>query len=277
MRNVADRWLDFFSRRRPGRPNLPDSTSQPAASGGSNICVLAMNVRRIQSAKMARQARGVNRAVRSHAPQQRPKQARRASTGQRNAREPFAPPEDWYEPTEADNYRIVVQDPGPGYRHVVTPAQIRERLKQVPQQFIEQLEVVQLSKVTRKKQSFPCYGMQWGNALYLYPIEESFVEQYDCPPRPNLVNETRMYGGRWDEPSTGVWTLTWTEQAAQDFYLNNILIHELGHLVDERNTGYIDRERYAEWFAVHYGYLQSGGRAARNYHLPARRRRHHRN
>jgi hypothetical protein len=236
-----------------------------------------MNVRRIQSAKMARQARGVNRAVRSHAPQQRPKQARRASTGQRNAREPFAPPEDWYEPTEADNYRIVVQDPGPGYRHVVTPAQIRERLKQVPQQFLEQLEVVQLSKVTRKKQSFPCYGMQWGNALYLYPIEESFVEQYDCPPRPNLVNETRMYGGRWDEPSPGVWTLTWSEQAAEDFYLNNILIHELGHLVDERNTGYIDRERYAEWFAVHYGYLQSGGRAARNYHLPARRRRHHRN
>ena len=44
--------------------------------------------------------------------------------------------------------------------------------------------------MTRKKQSFPCYGMQWGNALYLYPIEESFVETYDCPPRPNLVNET---------------------------------------------------------------------------------------
>jgi hypothetical protein len=235
-----------------------------------------MNVRRIQSAKMARQARGVNRAVRSHAPQQRPKQARRSSTGQRNAREPFAPPEDWYDPTDAETYRIVVQDPGPGYRHVVTPAQIRRRLADVPQHFLDQLEVVQLSRVTRKKQSFPCYGMQWGNALYLYPIEESFVEQYDCPPRPNLVNETRMYGGRWDEPSPKGWTVTWSEEAAQDFYLNNILIHELGHLVDERNTGYIDRERYAEWFAVHYGYRASGGRAARNYQRPMRRR-HHRN
>ena len=113
--------------------------------------------------------------------------------------------------------------------------------------------------MTRKKQSFPCYGMQWGNALYLYPLEESLVEHFYQPPRPSLVNEAQMYGGRWDEPSPGVWTLTWSEQAAQDFYLNNILIHELGHLVDERNTSYIDRERYAEWFAIHYGYRKSGG------------------
>ena len=28
----------------------------------------------------------------------------------------------------------------------------------------------------------------------------------------------------------------WTEQAIKDFYLNNILIHELGHLLDDRNS-----------------------------------------
>jgi hypothetical protein len=197
--------------------------------------------------------------------------------GERNPRQPFAPPEDWYEPTEAETYRIVVQPPGEGYRHVLTPAQIRERLSKVPRHFLEQLEVVQLSTMTRKKQLFPCYGMQWGNALYLYPIEESFVETYGAPPRPNLVNESRMYGGIWEHPSPGTWTLTWSEEAAQDFYLNNILIHELGHLVDDRNNGYMDRERYAEWFAVEHGYRASGGRAARNYHQPYKRRRHHNN
>jgi len=98
-----------------------------------------MNVRRIQSAKLARQARRRNQSVRSHSSQPRPKQARRSSTGQRNSRQPFAPPEDWYETTEADTYRIVVQDPGPGYRHVVTPAEVRERLTRVPKQFLEQL------------------------------------------------------------------------------------------------------------------------------------------
>lgn len=197
--------------------------------------------------------------------------------GERNPRQPFAPPEDWHEPTEAKTYRIIVQPPGEGYRHVLTPDQIRERLSRVPQRFLEQLEVVQLSTMTRKKQLFPCYGMQWGNALYLYPIEESFVETYGSPPRPNLVNESRMYGGVWAHPSHDTWTLTWSEEAAQDFYLNNILIHELGHLVDDRNNGYMDRERYAEWFAVEYGYRASGGRMARNYRQPFTRRRHHRN
>ena len=71
------------------------------------------------------------------------------------------------------------------------------------------------------------------------------------------------------------WKSRWkrSEQAIRDFYLNNILIHELGHLLDERNSSYTDRERYAEWFAIHYGYNATGGRAARR---PVVRRRHHR-
>jgi hypothetical protein len=235
-----------------------------------------MNARRNNYAKAtARQAKGRNTSVRNHNRQQRPKQARRSSTGQRNARLPFAPPEDWYDPTDASDYRIVVQEPGEGYRHILTPADVRARLAEVPPQFIEQLEVVQLSRMTRKKQSFPCYGMQWGNALYLYPLEESLTEHFDTPPRPNLVNETKMYGGRWTETSPGSWMLTWSEQAARDFYLNNILMHELGHLVDERNTGYIDRERYAEWFAVQYGYRWTGGPATRGYRRGPKRKRHH--
>jgi hypothetical protein len=235
-----------------------------------------MNARRHNSAKStARQAKGRNTFVRSRNWQRRPKQARRSSTGQRNARLPFAPPEDWYDSTEAVDYRIVVQEPGEGYRHILTPADIRARLAQVPDPFLDQLEVVQLSRMTRKKLSFPCYGMQWGNALYLYPLEESLVEHFDTPPRPNLVNETKMYGGRWTETSPGNCTLTWSEQAARDFYLNNILMHELGHLVDDRNTGYMERERYAEWFAVEYGYRFTGGQASRGYRTGEVRKRHH--
>jgi hypothetical protein len=49
---------------------------------------------------------------------------------------------------------------------------------------------------------------------------------------------------------------------------------ELGHLIDERNTGYVDRERYAEWFAVQYGYRSTGGQAARGYRRSVRKRHH---
>jgi predicted Zn-dependent protease len=54
--------------------------------------------------------------------------------------------------------------------------------------------------------------------------------------------------------------------------LNNILIHELGHLLDRHNTTFTDRERYAEWFAIHFGYKPS--RRATASGQPARRRHH---
>jgi hypothetical protein len=199
--------------------------------------------------------------------------ARRGSTAANNLREPFAPPEDWHEPTdEGGDYRVIVQPPGAGYRHVVTPAQIRSRLASVPQEFLRGLEVIQLSRMTRKKQSFPCYGMQWGATLYLYPLESTLEEWFTQPPRPEIYNEARMYGGRWDETTPGSWRLSWNQESIEDFYLNNILIHELGHLVDERNSGYAERERFAEWFAIQYGYRATGGSRSRGREV---KRRHH--
>jgi len=187
---------------------------------------------------------------------------------------PFSPPEDWHEPTEGrPGYSVLVQAPGHGYRHILQPDEIRQRLAEVPQQFVRDLDVVQLSRMTRKKESFPCYGMQWGTCIYLYPIEATLVEHYYRPPKPNIVNETRMYGARWVEAGGGTWRLHWTEQSIRDYYLNNILIHELGHLVDDRNNSYIDRERYAEWFAIRYGY-QPTRRASKSANI--NRRRHHR-
>ena len=176
-----------------------------------------------------------------------------------NHQGPFSPPEDWYEPTDlvSADYRIVEQEPGPGYEHVVTAQEIRDRLAQLPAHMTATLEVVQLSRMTRKKRSFPCYGMQWGAALYLYPIETGLTEYFSRPPKPNERTEACMYGGRWRRESSGLWKLIWTPEAIKDFYLNNILIHELGHLLDDRNSSYIDRERYAEWFALEFGYKPS--------------------
>jgi hypothetical protein len=151
-------------------------------------------------------------------------------------------------------FRFLVQPAGKGFRHILSPDDVRGRLAQLPRQFVAPLEVVQFSQMTRKKLSFPCYGMQWGTAIYLYPIEESLIEHYYRPPKPEVYNECRMYGGQWRQMANGSWDLVWTEQAIRDFYLNNILIHEMGHLLDDRNSNYTDRERYAEWFAIEYGY-----------------------
>ena len=167
--------------------------------------------------------------------------------------EDFNAPETWHTPTENARTRYIVQGAGRGFLHAVTVADVRQRLSLLPGRFTRDLEVVQFSGMTRKRQLFPCYGMQWGASVYLYPMEESLVELYRRPPTPQQQIEARMFGGRWSNDGK-LWRLTWTEQTIKDFYLNNVLIHEIGHLNDARNTNGHNRERFANWFAIEYGY-----------------------
>lgn len=167
--------------------------------------------------------------------------------------EDFSAPETWHAPREEGTVHFVVEPARRGFVHAVTKAEVKDRLAALPDCFLHELAVVQLSAMTRKRQMFPCYGMQWGGAVYLYPIEESLVETYHRPPTPQQRIEARMFGGQWSHDGR-LWRLTWTDQTIKDFYLNNVLIHEIGHINDTRNTNTRDRERYANWFAIEYGY-----------------------
>lgn len=193
-------------------------------------------------------------------------------------RGPYLPPEDWYEPGTkvGGDFFCVHRAPGKGFRHILTEEDVRSRLALLPEWMIAPLEVVQFSQMTRKKRSAPCYGMQWGNTIYLYPIEENLVETFRQPPKPAQRIEANIFGARWEATGHGEWKLIWNEEAIRDFYLNNVLIHELGHVLDTRNSRSIDRERFAEWFALENGYKPSqrqdlAAAAARKYV----RRRHH--
>lgn len=179
--------------------------------------------------------------------------------GESGPAEGFCAPEVWHEPTGRKKIRFITEPAGEGYIHPVTPEEVAERVQQLPRRFRRNLEVVQFSRMTRKRGVFPCYGMQWGSAVYLYPIEASLVETYARPPRPEQIVEARMFGAKWEQ-TDGEWQLVWTEKTIRDFYLNNVLIHEIGHSVDDRNTRFQDRERFANWFAVEYGYRVSRGR-----------------
>ncbi|OYW14022.1 MAG: hypothetical protein B7Z55_16120, partial [Planctomycetales bacterium 12-60-4] len=90
---------------------------------------------------------------------------------------------------------LIAQAPGEGYVHAVTTEQIRDRLADLPATIVESVEVIQLSQMTRKRALFPRYGMQWGQNVYLYPIEGSLVERYLRPPTPQQRIEAQMFGG----------------------------------------------------------------------------------
>ena len=173
----------------------------------------------------------------------------------------FDAPEVWHDPVHSDegtdhDLQIVIQTAGRGYMHPVSADDVRERILQLPGRFQEKLDVVQFSRMTKKRRLFPCYGLQWGTAVYLYPIEESLEELYVRAPRPAQRIETEMYGGRWVQDGD-LWRLIWTETTIRDFYLNNVLIHEIGHINDDRNTSFRKREQFADWFAIEYGYRAS--------------------
>ncbi|MDA0835717.1 MAG: hypothetical protein O3A29_20785 [Planctomycetota bacterium] len=179
--------------------------------------------------------------------------------GQSDTSSPFCAPETWHEPTDSGQLSFIVHEPGDGYWHPVTVEEIQQRIDLLPSRFIDDLEVVQLSHMTKKRSFFPFYGMQWGVSVFLYPIEESLTECYNRPPTPAQLIEARMYGGKWEQQGRR-WTLRWTESTIKDFYLNNVLIHEIGHLNDYRNTKVEAREQYANWFAIEHGYRASRGR-----------------
>src|SRR5262249_37634272 len=110
--------------------------------------------------------------------------------------EDFSAPERWHDPREGKRVRYLLQPAGKGFVHAVTIDEVRERRTRLPARFPRGLSAVQFSAMTRKRQLFPCYGMQWGSAVYLYPIEETFVETYRRPPTPQQEIEASMYGGR---------------------------------------------------------------------------------
>ena len=82
-------------------------------------------------------------------------------------------PETWHEPVGRSSVKFVVEPAGEGYIHPVTTEEVAERIEQLPKGFRNKLEIVQFSRMTRKRALFPCYGMQWGTAVYLYPIEST--------------------------------------------------------------------------------------------------------
>ncbi|MEO2036476.1 MAG: hypothetical protein ABGZ35_30750 [Planctomycetaceae bacterium] len=173
----------------------------------------------------------------------------------------FDAPEIWHEPRGDGDLQMIVQQPGAGYFHPITAEEVQDRIANLPVEFCEGLEYVHFSRMTRKRRLFPCYGLQWGTAVYLYPVECELEELYLRAPSPRQRIEAEMFGGRWIEDGLQ-WWLVWTESTIRDYYLNNVLIHEIGHINDCRNTRFADRERFADWFAIEFGYRASRSRLA---------------
>lgn len=136
---------------------------------------------------------------------------------------------------------------------------IKEQFKKVPQEFLEGLEGVILLGGSKKQlktawSDLSCFGAYVWNVIFITPFPKAQLQQRAKRlPAPHIQREYLRAGARY-EHRDGWWIRTFTLEALKTFYLRDVLMHELGHHVDKHNRKYSDREKFAEWFTMEYGY-----------------------
>jgi hypothetical protein len=120
--------------------------------------------------------------------------------------------------------KIIELSPYEGFIRPCTAAGVESRLMSCSPEFLKGLRAVFILSGTAKQlkswgRATTFYGHYWRSCVFLhaYPF------------------------GRAD--------LVWLRR----FYLRDVLMHEIGHHLDSRNTTHKDRERYAEQFAEKHG------------------------
>ncbi len=162
---------------------------------------------------------------------------------------------DWT-PDQADYYarpqreiQIERTDPGPGYRHVVTVAQLRRFIEILPdwEQLAIGLEAISIYRGNDSWLGLSNPGVvvitAWDRALWR--ARTSWAEKYADLLGLLEVQIVRVPGSRGVE-------LRWTEAQARGYLLLDVLVHELGHHHDRmtsRGNACGRGEPYAEAYA----------------------------
>lgn len=150
---------------------------------------------------------------------------------------------------DGEGIHVHVEPAGKGYVHVLNEADIRFRLAELPPHLLNHVSCIVLPRMTRKRKLFNIYGMQWAESIYLYPMPVDLRVGDSHALLPAHVAEARQFDAEVEEGPV----IQWTPETIRHYYLENILIHELGHTLDQRNTSDKDREAYAEAFARKWG------------------------
>lgn len=159
-----------------------------------------------------------------------------------------------------DNHPLVIIEPT--HELFVCPLasnEIMDTLSKVPKKFTEDLEAVFVlagsTKQAKVLKTLYCYGTYWLNCIFLAPFPKAFVKGlYRRQPKPSDLREYVRAGAEIRQTSKGL-LVEFNEISIRNFYLQDVLMHELGHHIDRKeNKNRKKAEGFAEWFATEYGY-----------------------
>jgi hypothetical protein len=160
-----------------------------------------------------------------------------------------------------DQLCVIVETPHQDFLTPFSEEDIRGSLARVPAEFTKDLQCVVVLKASRKQARSAnnqyAYGRYFEGKIFLHPFPRDWLDQSlkKLPPPPQLIEYKRI--GAHVRTLKDHVQVTMTSRSVREFYLRDVMLHELGHHVDETaglKKSHKRSEGYADWFAQNYGY-----------------------
>ena len=157
----------------------------------------------------------------------------------------------------------MVDTPSRDFFFPATIEEIKETLNKLPKEHTENLTHVWLRKVKKKdyensetfQGSFICGSGV--NLIVLYPFPADLIMRFDKKPSQNKLKRYSPYTSDLIQKE-GQWHLKWTKMGIKKYYLEGLLLHEIGHHIDSYYQRYWSKayknkcEKFADNYAVYW-------------------------
>ncbi len=169
-------------------------------------------------------------------------------------------------PNENDETPIIIKDnPSRDFYFPVSAKELKEFINKLPKEQTENLTHIWLRKMTKKEYekdgsvqgSFICGSGV--NLIVLYPFPTDMKMKFGKKkPLKKIIKWYSNYEPELIEDN-GNWQLIWTEDKIKRYYLEGLLLHEIGHKIDSVYKRYWSKsykqkaEKFADNFAYYWG------------------------
>ena len=141
----------------------------------------------------------------------------------------------------------------PQFVHAVTAEDVAALLQRMPAEYLRELPRIVLLAGTNRQAAARfdegVFGHYDGSGIYLHAYPKRHFEvDWRWSVRSTDLEEFLRWGAVHEDTTVGS-RLRFSPASLRDFYLYDVLLHEIGHHVDRRRQQDDAAERFAHWFA----------------------------
>ena len=142
----------------------------------------------------------------------------------------------------------------------VTEKDIEATLARIPPEYVAGVKAILVPGGSKKQikvaKSLYLFGEYWQECVFLHPYPKARLTlTFYKKPNPSVTQEYRRAGAIIKTKRSGI-EISFDETSLKQFYLRDVLMHEIGHHNDNRLKDRSRRksETFAEWFALEHGF-----------------------